>query len=1119
MLLRTAARLACAIGMLILWSPVAAQELALAVNGPRFLYASAERDRPVEVDVARSALLRRRVSLSFERPTVGHILAAISQQTGLEFVYSRETLPVERIVGLRADSITVAAALTEILVDTGLDVLLSPGRQVVLARRADLDKRLETGTIAGRVTDAKTEQGIPNVSVSLAGTQWRAATDANGEYRIADVAAGTYALVVSRIGYAKHNQLVTVAAGEEVTVDFALQPAPTELERVVVTGPAVPTERFKIGNAVGGVQADSTVGKVAVTTVPELIMARVPGVQVLPAEGFTGNSPRIRIRGTNSFTASNDPLIIVDGARVEGSAATRAGFGMFPGRLGDFSPDEIESVEIVKGPSAATLYGTDAANGVILIRTKRGAAGKTTASFFSEVGSVSYHAPWKTNWYAFGHSTTTGAPMQCVLSSVAAGICVQDSLSTLNPLTAPDLSPLDAGLRQEYGVQVSGGAAGMRYFLSGGYESETGGIRLPDAEITRLEQERGGATIPDWQIRPNQLARYNLRANATARLTPNANLDFSAGFVSSSVLLPTFFVSDAYSSRGYRDATDGWQTRPGELFATRSGEDLSRFTGSISPSWQPARWLTLRGTLGGDFASSLLSGLQRQGEGSAFGRAGRRQDARTNTNLYSLDLGASASASPSAVISARTSVGVQYNRRNSVTTTANATGLSPGSETVTGAAVTSSSSSTVQSVVAGAYAEEMVGVRGRLFITGAVRLDGASAFGNNFNAAVYPKASVSWLLSEEPFFRSLGRIASVRLRAAFGASGVQPSALAALQRLEAVSTLVGGQTLSGLRPLANGNPDLRPERQTEFEGGVDLEMREGRLRFEGTYYHRQSADALLTLQNGTTLAPSVGVNEQTINIGEVRNTGFEGLVSARVLDRDRVTADLTFNGSLNHNRLLSLGDVAVSGTGQWRNLPGYPLFGNWGRPVISYADTSGDGILTRDEVQVAATDQFLGPTTPTKQLTAGARIDFRRGLVQLQTLFDYRGGFVEPAYSEMLGCLFYRNCRVVNDRSSPLEAQAQAIGAIGFNIAPYTADASYWQWRELSVSLALDRFVGRVFAGRSLLLTVAGRNLATFTKFPGVVVEGTSNPGTDFGGEGFSPPPARYFIVRVTAGL
>src|SRR6266542_5329378 len=102
MLLRTAARLACAIGMLILWSPVAAQELALAVNGPRFLYASAERDRPVEGDVARSALLRRRVSLSFERPTVGRILTAISQQTGLEFVYSRETLPVERIVGLRA---------------------------------------------------------------------------------------------------------------------------------------------------------------------------------------------------------------------------------------------------------------------------------------------------------------------------------------------------------------------------------------------------------------------------------------------------------------------------------------------------------------------------------------------------------------------------------------------------------------------------------------------------------------------------------------------------------------------------------------------------------------------------------------------------------------------------------------------------------------------------------------------------------------------------------------------------------------------------------------------------------------------------------------------------------
>src|SRR6266700_4051860 len=233
--------------LLLAGSAVAFAQGVPEPRGPQFLLASASPAKaPVVVDAGSVASLRRRVSLSLDGVRVGEALAEISRASGLQIVYADGVVPSEARVYLRAEEITVAAALTEVLLDAGVDVLISPGGSVVLVKRG----AVQTGSVAGRVTDAKTGQGIPGASVSLDGTRWRATTDENGAYRLVEVTPGTYTLTASRIGYTRQSKSVTVAAGQEATLDVRLEVSASPLDAVVVTGTIVPTERKELSNPI-----------------------------------------------------------------------------------------------------------------------------------------------------------------------------------------------------------------------------------------------------------------------------------------------------------------------------------------------------------------------------------------------------------------------------------------------------------------------------------------------------------------------------------------------------------------------------------------------------------------------------------------------------------------------------------------------------------------------------------------------------------------------------------------------------------------------------------------------------------------------------------------------------
>lgn len=1135
-----------------------------------------------KLDEPAPSLLERPARLNIEQVSLEAALNALTQASGVPLAFSPARMPRDARVSCACADVDMRGALDQLLAETSLEYvelsgqivlfpeddsqsergnlligMRNPGRlassimvgkrdapggdhadengghtsstKIMVRNAAASTAWVQIGTIVGTVTEGETSNPIVNAQVAVDGAG-RAFTEADGRYRITNIPSGRRSVSVTSIGYRTVTQEVDVVDGATATLDFALDVLPTALADIVVTATGE-QRRMEVGNAIGTIDADAVVPASPVRSLTEAIGSRVPGVQILQNTGFAGESPRMRIRGVSSVTGSNQPLIYVDGVRVDNSTGSlrddRGGFignyGHRGGRFNDVNLDEIEKIEIVKGPSAATLYGTDAANGVILITTKRGRAGPARWSFYAEGGLSEPAVDFRDNYFSWGTNMTTGAIERCILVQQAAGNCMADSLTAFQPLNDPETSPIGTGTRGQFGARVSGGADRFRYMLSADYERETGYLEMPELDLQRLREQRGEEDIPEWQNNPNTLEKLSLRANASTTVG-KAEINLSTGFVSSTTAIPRGDIFAAgYWGPGFRDAADGWLSlddRPGEIFAVKKDESTKHYTGSLSTRWQALDWLTVRGTVGIDFSSVFFDGLQRRGEGRGD-LTGRRLNIEQSTTLLTADFGSSALFDLAAALSSKTSVGFQYNGRLRRSTTATATGLPPGSETVTGAASSLGAEFERESIVAGAYIEQTFGLNDRLFFTGAIRADGSSSFGDRFDAAAYPKAGVSWLASQEPFFPDLPGLDNLRLRAAWGASGVQPGSTDALALASLFTSLVDGANTNGAALQAIGNPDLKPERSTEIEAGLDAELFGNRLNIEATYYNKLSTDALIDRP----LPVSVGVTSRRENIGEVRNRGWEALVSARLVESPLLSWDVMFSGSINHNQLeeLDLNATFVGANRASRNREGFPLWSRWDFPILGFDDANGNGIIEPAEVQVGDTVAFMGDANPPRQFTLSTALGLFGERLTVSSLFERRSGHVGMNFSELNACAFFVACRAVNDPTAPLWEQARAVA---FNKAGtwagYMEDASFTRWRELAITYRVPEAFAARFGARSMSVTLSGRNLRLWTNYTSPDPEVNSVAGSlIIQGNSDNPtaPQTRYWMLRVNVGM
>ncbi len=1087
-------------------------------GAPRFLVASSRGEAPVPVDAGSIPALGRRIDLDLSNVTIDEALRAIGSASRLQLVYSAQVVPLTKRVSVQATRITVAAALTEVLFKANVDVLLS-GERIVMVRGP---KPLQVGTIVGRVIDATTQQGVEGVRVFLEGTRWNTTTDRAGNYRLIGVTAGAYTLVTRRLGYKASEQAVVVAPDLEVTRDVALQPVPSALDEVVVT--ATGEQRLlELGHVVGRINADSLVRTAPVQSLSDLLTARVPGVQIAQVSGAVGGRVKVQVRGLNSVLLNNQPIVIVDGVRYTNEERPRL-FGSGPGDtdpsspLNDINVNNIESIEVVKGPSAATLYGTDAANGVIVVTTKRGQAGPARWNAYAKGTTSSVPRGFPDFYWGWGtvFDVPDNSTASCLLSGLAEGWCTQqDSVTVLpNPLNDPQYSILGSAPTWEYGASVAGGREDLRYHFSGDFQDATGPIRMPPAVVKQVQTQRGLRELPEEWLRPNALTKLNLRSNLTADLSERADLRLNVGYIRTDTrTLPraldpytqAFYAVNPQSPYGFFDPSG-----PAEAYAQSASEKTDRFLGNASGRWRPAPWLQMRGTVGLDLTTNHRYGLVRPGDQPNFQSDGAVEDSRTRQVATSAELSAAATARRGR-LSTRTTVGGQYVRTLATGSGVLGRGLPPGASVPQSALSIRTSQTHLETVVLGGYLEEMLGVNDRLFLTGAVRLDGASTFGRDFDVAVYPKVGASWLVSEEPFLPRLTGLDHLRLRYAYGASGKQPHPAWARPGLVAGQAWLNGGSVNAVVLNGLGNPELGPERVREHEFGFDVGAVGSRVTLDATWFRRRTAGMIVSEPG------PVGSGVLFRNLGLVTQRGFEAQVHARVLDRPTVSWDLALQHSDYTTRINDIGNGAPRLSHHGGYAEGYPLGGRFERPMVGFDDANGDGIIAFSEIQVGDSAVYMGQSIPPRAQTFSTVLGLFQRRLRLSALVERKTGFTQINDMQCFG-----TCRAVVDPSTPLEEQAKAVHAQSTGALPEKGD--FTRLREVTAALDLPVALTRAMRLRYATLSVSARNLALWTDFGGPDPEAgnpnfLSNLWNAAGGSAAGIPQSRTFSLRLDLGL
>ncbi len=1009
-----------------------------------------------------------------------------------------------------------------------------------------LTAHAQQGRVTVRVTDAATQQPVGQAQVQIVGTTLGGLTASEGRFTIRGVPTGTHQVRVLRVGYSEQKKQVTVTADQETTVDFALAQVAISLTPVVTTATGE-QRRVELGNAVAQIDAAKVAAESPVRSVEDLINSRTAGVAVQSGTQ-TGTGARVRIRGQSSLNLGNDPIYVIDGIRM--TSNNNSGFGTGgnnASRVGDLNPDEIENVEIVKGPSAATLYGTDAANGVIVITTKRGRAGAPRWNIYGEGGYLEDRGtyPWNYTLTGKGTNGAARAGASCTLPLVSAGTCIPDSVRIYSPFHDPDATPIGTGDRYQVGGNLSSGNEIIRYFVSAEREEETGVLELPPFEVRRFREEN--APIREWTKRPNALERNTMRANLNASVGSNLDLALNTGYINLNqryTAESNFTVgigSQVFGGQGYKDngfvsgtgtPLTGYRAwTPGYTWQEKTGQNVNRFIASTNATWRPFTWNQTRFTVGTDLTDRVDDNLLFRGEGPPINntyRLGFKFNGRNNIRNTTADLTTGANFNPRPWLNSRTTLGAQYVNYQLDGNECGGEDLPPGAQTCDAATEPSTDETTTLAKTLGFFLEQSVGLNDRLFLTAAVRTDQNSAFGTDFQSVWYPKLSASWIVSDEPFFPQFGWLNTLRLRTAYGAAGVQPGPNDALRTIAANAINIKGNDEPVLQNDDLGNVDLKPERTTEFEAGFETKMINNRLSLDFTYYQKRTKDALIS----AIIAPSAGTGATNVrrNLGAVRNRGFEVLANAQIIDAQAFAFDLTVNGSTNSNKLLSLGGTPEQIGTTTRVVEGYPLFGWWARPITGWQDKNNDGILTYDadasanEVFVGDDFEFRGYTQPRHIITATPGIELLNRRMRIQAMFDYRGGYRAYNNTERIRCTSRQNCNGLQNPNASLEEQAMVVATRDHpsrTLDGFFQDGEFVKLREASVRFSLPERWANLARARSADLIFSGRNLGTWSHYRGIDPENDylATSGGDAPSDFQTIGLASYWVFRINLGF
>jgi TonB-dependent starch-binding outer membrane protein SusC len=977
----------------------------------------------------------------------------------------------------------------------------------------------ERGVITGTVVEEATQRPLAGAQVTVTGTQLGTITNQQGRFTISGVPAGPREVRAALIGYSAATRTVNVATGGAASVAFTLTQTAVALDELVVTGTAGRQERRAQAAVVSTINAAQIVENAPVVNVSQILAARTPGVSITSHSGTSGTAQNIRIRGAASLNLSNEPIVFIDGIRADSRATQLYGVGgQGTSRLNDVRPEDIESIEVVKGPAAATLYGADASAGVIQIITKRGRTGSGfSQSISAEYNTIDANFTPEANW---------GACSAAHVTQEARTLCFGQPVGTIvrdNPLVRYNV--FRQGEMRSLNWSGRGGGENYGYFLSLGGDNELG--TLPSNEYNRASGRFNFSFVPTPQLRFE--AGMGLIRTFT-RLPDNDNNIY--GYLGGGMLGSPLTVGTA---------NDGWfgANRQTEAIAAIDNHSVAmRTTPTFTVSYSPVAWFTNRLNVGADMTRTEAQNFFPRNligwYGTADLNSGWIGQSRQNRDAYTVDYLGNMTTAFGSNISADFSFGGQFISTRSDLTNATGIGLITNAANAVNAAATSTGGQTFsESRQIGLFTQAQLGFNDRLFVQVAGRMDQSSAFGADAEPFFSPKLGVSYVLSDEAFFQPYrGFMNTLRLRAAWGTTGRSPTS-GAIQTFAAAPFAITttGLVQGGIVPSNPGNPNLRPERGTELEAGFDAELINGRLGFEVTYFDKTSRDIILAQP----LPPSLGFGQNPlVNIGEMVNRGFEVATTARIFELPNFAWEARLGFNTLHNEITDLGGIEPFGT-MYRRIEGRQA-GAFHSQVIRevVTDPARAAAVCRPGQTscaiVSDTLEFLGNFLPTFEGSFSNTITLARN-IRLTGNVDWKSDF-----------MLYNNTAQFRERSfgtaerwvrrneegfatqesnirryGPFvnEATGQAVGVASIN-EEYIERGDFVRLRELALTYSLPNTLTGRFGASSASVTLAGRNLALWTDYTGTDPEISGQPLDDFNRWDFlTVPQARRWVARV----
>jgi TonB-linked SusC/RagA family outer membrane protein len=942
------------------------------------------------------------------------------------------------------------------------------GVVLVLLALGARDARAQARVITGKVTSAQSGQPVAGATISVLGTVIVTVSNPQGEYSLA-APDGVVNILSRSIGF-KHKQ-VQIAA-DQATADIALDQDIFNLEAVVVTGQATSIEQKNLANAVTSVTGAALNGA-PTSTIEGALQGKVPGALIQENSGAPGGGMQINLRGVSTINGNPDPVIVVDGMIISNAAIANnmnaitnaAGGGNASNqdnpvnRIADLNPADIEKVEVLKGPSAASIYGGAANSGVIVITTRRGQTGAPRFHATQRLGEFGVLNVLKSRVF------TDSVEADGVYGGSAQAYCTGPGgacpyFDNISPLW--DRHPLST----ETDVSVSGGNDATRYFVSGLVKRD-GGIAPNtgyDKQSLRvnLDQQMGSRWSIGVQTQAvHSLSNRGISNNDNSGTSPYLVFPLTPSFVN---LAPTGPKITDYPRNPFE------RSNPLQTYAfLKNSEDVWRIMAmttlrfdAITSTQHNLRFTATGGLDNFGLRSDIYSPPELYFE-SNDGQPGTVVLGKTqNTNVNLLGSGVYTYTPSSGSLTATTSATVQY-----INTSLNFSNI-VGRDILTGlqnvdkaANITNLTQNETPIRDMGInLQEEVLAMNQRFLVTGGVRADRSSRNGDVNKFFYYPKFAASYRLL------SIGGPSNeIKLRGAYGQTGTQPNF--GNKFSPNLTGTIDGQ-FGSLSGIAAGSADIKPERQTEIEGGADATLSNGRLIVNLTVFNKTVSDLLLT----TTPPPSSGVATRILNGGKLRDRGLEASLGYALAQRP------DFNWIVRTNFTTTRSKVV--------ELP-VPTF----QPPLGFGTSLGTFQIEvgKSATQIVGNDSTgavvaLGDANPDFQLSLGSDLTYKN--LSFSFLWDYKKGGSVINLTELLFDLFQnsQDWSTVGDssgaRPAHLGGQQRLNEFFKGNTYPYIQDASYIKLREANLSFRLPQTaVSHLFGDRvkGATISLSGRNL------------------------------------------